>query len=39
VKGSGRYDVNEAKKRLNENVSKGDWFNEWVPELDKWRLE
>ena len=39
VKGAGRYDVNEAKKRLNENISKGDWFNEWIPELDKWRLE
>jgi hypothetical protein len=39
VKGSGRYDVNEAKERLNENISKGDWFNEWAVELDKWRLE
>jgi hypothetical protein len=39
VKGSGRYDVNEAKSRLNDVISKGDWFNEWVPELDKWRLE
>jgi hypothetical protein len=39
VKGAGRYDVNEAKNRLNENISRGDWFNEWIPELDKWRLE
>jgi hypothetical protein len=39
VKGSGRYDVNEAKERLNENISRGDWFNEWAVELDKWRLE
>ncbi len=39
VNGSGRYDVNEAKSRLKDNISKGDWFNEWVPELDKWRLE
>lgn len=39
VKGSGRYDVNEAKERLNENISKGDWFNDWTVELDKWRLE
>jgi hypothetical protein len=39
VKGNGRYDVNEAKERLNENISRGDWFNEWAVELDKWRLE
>ncbi len=39
VKGSGRYDVNEAKNRLNDNISRGDWFNEWTQELDKWRLE
>ncbi len=39
VKGSGRYDVNEAKERLNANIANGDWFNEWTSELDKWRLE
>ena len=39
VKGAGRYDTKEAKKRLRENVSKGAWFKEWVIELDKWRLK
>lgn len=39
VKGSGRYDVNEAKERLNTNIANGDWFNDWTQELDKWRLE
>ena len=39
VKGAGRYDTKEAKKRLKENVSKGAWFKEWVIELDKWRLK
>ncbi len=39
VKGSGRYESKEAIDRLNENISKGDWFNGWVAELDKWRLE
>ena len=39
VKGSGRYDVNEAKERLNANISNGDWFNDWTSELDKWRLQ
>ncbi len=39
VKGNGRYDVNEARERLNTNISNGDWFNEWTQELDKWRLE
>ena len=39
VKGNGRYDVNEAKERLNANISNGDWFNEWISELDKWRLQ
>ena len=39
VKGNGRYDVNEAKERLNANIANGDWFNEWISELDKWRLQ
>ena len=39
VKGAGRYDTKEAKKRLKENVSRGAWFKEWVIELDKWRLK
>ena len=39
VKGNGRYDVNEARERLNANISNGDWFNDWTSELDKWRLE
>lgn len=39
VKGSGRYDKNEAMERLNQNISNGDWFNEWTKELNKWRLE
>ena len=39
VKGNGRYDVNEAKERLNANIANVDWFNEWTQELDKWRLQ
>ena len=39
VKGSGRYESNETIERLNENISSGDWFGDWIPELDKWRLE
>lgn len=39
VKGSGRYDAKEAQERLNENVAKGNWFEEWTLELDKWRLK
>ena len=39
VKGSGRYDMNEARTRLYANILNGDWFNEWTVELDKWRLE
>ena len=39
VKGSGRYDAKEAQDRLSENVAKGDWFNDWTVELDKWRLK
>jgi hypothetical protein len=39
VKGSGRYDKNEAMERLNQNIANGDWFNDWANELNKWRLE
>lgn len=39
VKGNGRYDKSEALERLNQNISNGEWFNDWANELDKWRLE
>ena len=39
VKGSGRYDKNEAIERLNQNISNGYWFESWSDELNKWRLE
>ena len=39
VKGSGRYDKNEAIERLDQSISNGDWFNDWANELNKWRLE
>lgn len=39
VKGNGRYDKSEALERLNQNISNGDWFNDWAKELNKWRLE
>ena len=39
VKGNGRYDSNEAIERLNENISKGNWFDNWRTELSKWSLE
>lgn len=39
VKGSGRYDKNEAIERLDQSISNGDWFNDWANELNKWRLK
>ena len=39
VKGNGRYDAKEAQERLDENISNGEWFNDWITELDKWRLK
>ena len=39
VKGVGRYDEDEARARLEENVKAGDWFEEWKSTLDLWRLE
>ena len=39
VEGSGRYDQSEAIERLNQNISSGNWFNDWANELNKWRLE
>ena len=39
VNGNGRYDKNEAIERLNQNISKGYWFESWSDELNKWRLE
>ncbi|MCF0222708.1 MAG: hypothetical protein HUK20_00420 [Fibrobacter sp.] len=39
VKGVGRYGKSDAMERVVQNVSKGDWFNAWSEELNKWNVK
>lgn len=39
VKGTGKYGKSEAEDRLLQNISKGDWFNAWASELEKWNVK
>ncbi|MCQ2097799.1 MAG: hypothetical protein MJY87_07660 [Fibrobacter sp.] len=39
VKGVGRYGKNDAMDRIVQNISKGDWFNVWADELNKWNAK
>ncbi len=38
VKGTGRYDEAEARTRLEKNILEGTWFEDWMKELSKWKL-
>lgn len=39
VKGTGKYGKSEAEERLMQNISNGDWFNNWTGELNKWNIK